>query len=203
MENILCSLKLLGNQMLFVLPFIVNGKWLSERNKDSHGKAERIIVTAVMVTNKHVTLQNKKVAISKIVSVLVPNMVTHQRVYDMLNLCNQLQLVLFQNLKLTERVMYFHSLRVHLHICHWKYLNLHYLTTKEWEWRFVDNMLKPIKTDMQPPPESTLKFVRCKCKSTTKYVCRKKLFMSETQFKIYDCVWRLQSCILWKFCGYH
>ena len=77
MENILCSLKLLGNQMLFVLPFIVNGKWLSERNKDSHGKAERIIVTAVMVTNKHVTLQNKKVAISKIVSVLVPNMVTH------------------------------------------------------------------------------------------------------------------------------
>ena len=53
--------------------------------------------------------------------------------------------------------MYFHSLRVHLHICHWKYLNLHYLTTKGWEWRFVDNIMKPIKTDMQPSPESRLK----------------------------------------------
>ena len=36
--------------------------------------------------------------------------------------------------------------------------------------------MKPIKTDMQPAPESTLKFVSCKCKSTSKTVCRKNLY---------------------------
>ena len=36
--------------------FIVNGKWFSERKKDSNDEAERIIVTAVMLANKHMTL---------------------------------------------------------------------------------------------------------------------------------------------------
>ena len=80
-----------------------------------------------------------------------------------------------ETLPRTQRVMYFHSLRVHLHICHWNYVNLHYLTPEEWDRRFVDNVLKPTKTDMQPALESRLKFVRCKCKSATKYVYRKNL----------------------------
>ena len=33
-----------------------NDKWSSERKKDSHDEAERIIVTAAMLTNKDVTL---------------------------------------------------------------------------------------------------------------------------------------------------
>ena len=36
-------------------------------------------------------------------------------------------------------------------------------------------MLKPIKTDMQPAPESVLKFVRCKYKSPSKSVSRTNL----------------------------
>ena len=36
--------------------FIVNGKWFSEKNKDSHDGVERILVTTAMVNNKHITL---------------------------------------------------------------------------------------------------------------------------------------------------
>ena len=80
-----------------------------------------------------------------------------------------------ETLSHAERAMYFHSLRVHLHVCQWKYLNLHCLKPEEWGWTFVGKVLKPNKTDMQPAPESRLKFVRCKCKSTTKSECPKNL----------------------------
>ena len=37
--------------------FVVNDKWFSQREKKySNDEAERIIVTAAMLTNKHVTL---------------------------------------------------------------------------------------------------------------------------------------------------
>ena len=42
-------------------------------------------------------------------------------------------------------------------------------------WTFVGKVLKPVKTDMQPAPESRLKFVHCKCKSTTKSTFYKNL----------------------------
>ena len=74
-----------------------------------------------------------------------------------------------------ERPMYFHSLRVHLQVCQWKYLNLHCLKPEEWEWTFVVKVLKPIKTDMQPTPKSILKFVSCKRKWTSKNVYRRNL----------------------------
>ena len=51
---------------------------------------------------------------------------------------------------------------------HFVGLSLKGLKPEEWVWRLVDKVLKPIKTDMQPVPESRLKFVRCKCKSTLK-----------------------------------
>ena len=37
-------------------------------------------------------------------------------------------------------------------------------------WTFVGKVLKQIRTDMQPAPESVLKFVRCKCKLSSKNV---------------------------------
>ena len=80
-----------------------------------------------------------------------------------------------ETLSPTERAMYLHSLRVHLQICQWKYLDLHCLKPEEWEWTFVGEVLKPIKTDMQSAQESILKFVRCKCKSTSKNVYRTNL----------------------------
>ena len=36
--------------------FIVNDKWFFERKKDSNDHSGSIIVTAAMLTNKHVTL---------------------------------------------------------------------------------------------------------------------------------------------------
>ena len=45
------------------------------------------------------------------------------------------------------------------------------LKPEEWGWTFVGKVLKPIKTDMEPALESVLKFVPCKCKSTSKKVC--------------------------------
>ena len=57
----------------------------------------------------------------------------------------------------------------------WKYLNPHSLKPEEWGWTFVGNVLKPIKTDMQPAPESVLKFVRCKCKLSSKNIRRTNL----------------------------
>ena len=62
-----------------------------------------------------------------------------------------------ETLRPTERAMYFHSLRVHLQVCQWKYLNLHSLKPEEWGWTFVVKVLKPIKTYMQPPPDGVRK----------------------------------------------
>ena len=40
-----------------MIVFVVNDKWFSEREKKySNNEAERIIVTAAMLTNKHITL---------------------------------------------------------------------------------------------------------------------------------------------------
>ena len=69
-----------------------------------------------------------------------------------------------------EHPMYFHLLRVHLRVCQWKYLNRYCLKPEEWEWSFIDKVLKPIKTDMQPAAESRLKF-----ELTSKNVCLKNI----------------------------
>ena len=58
-----------------------------------------------------------------------------------------------------ERTMYLHSLRVNLQVCQWKYFNLHDLKPEEYGWTFVGKMLQEIKTDLQPAPESRVKFV--------------------------------------------
>ena len=34
----------------------------------------------------------------------------------------------------SERASYYHSLRVHLQICQWKYLDIHVLQAEEWGW---------------------------------------------------------------------
>ena len=81
-----------------------------------------------------------------------------------------------ETLPLSERAMYFHSLRVYLEVCQWKYLNLHSLKPEKWGWTFAGKVLKPIKTDMQPAPESVWKFVRWKYTPTSKNVCCTNLY---------------------------
>ena len=53
----------------------------------------------------------------------------------------------------TERAAYQHSLRVHLQVCQWKYLNNHIVDPKEWGWCLQGGFLTPIKTDLDAAPE--------------------------------------------------
>ena len=77
--------------------------------------------------------------------------------------------VLEPGFPITEYAIYFQSIRVHLLSV--EDLNLHGLEPEGWGWKFVGKVLKSINTDMQPAPVSVLKFVRCKCNSTSKNVC--------------------------------
>ena len=40
-----------------------------------------------------------------------------------------------------------------------------------WGWKLDGSKLQPIMTDLEPAPESLLKFVRCKCKLSTTNPC--------------------------------
>ena len=71
----------------------------------------------------------------------------------------------------TERASFFHSLRVNVQVCQWKYLDQHIILADEWGWSFRNGTMVPIKTDIDPAPEWLLNFVRCKCKNTSKNPC--------------------------------
>lgn len=71
----------------------------------------------------------------------------------------------------TERAAYYHALRVHLQVSQWLNLDLHCLDPTQWGWKFENNHLVPIKTDIAPAPDFLLNYVRCKCKTTTKNPC--------------------------------
>lgn len=76
-----------------------------------------------------------------------------------------------QKLPPTERAAYYHALRVHLQLSIWSNLSNDILDAKQWGWELSGNQFKPILTDLDAAPEYLLKFVRCKCKSTTKNPC--------------------------------
>ena len=78
-----------------------------------------------------------------------------------------------QKLPPTERTAYFHSLRVHLQIIVWKRLSNGHddLNPQQWGWKLDGGALIPIMTDLDAAPERLLKFVRCKCKLTSKNPC--------------------------------
>ena len=78
-----------------------------------------------------------------------------------------------QKLPPTERAAFFHSLRVHLQVILWKKLvNDHDdLNPEQWGWKLDGTMFAPITTDLAAAPENYLKFVRCKCKLSSKNPC--------------------------------
>ena len=41
----------------------------------------------------------------------------------------------------------------------------------QWGWKAENTSLHPIMTDFDPAPEGLLKFIRCKCKLSTKNLC--------------------------------
>ena len=87
---------------------------------------------------------------------------------EMITTCARLQP---EKLPLTSRAIYYHALRVNLQVCQWKYLKNDCLNADEWGWKHENGMLVPVKTDQQPAPEWILKFVRCKCKTSSKNTC--------------------------------
>ena len=68
---------------------------------------------------------------------------------------------------------FLHGLRVHLQIITWKVLkNTEIeLMPDEWGWYWKGNQLFPIMTDLDVAPESLLKVIRCRCKSTSQNQC--------------------------------
>ena len=71
----------------------------------------------------------------------------------------------------TARATYYHSLRVHLQAILWKELEVNSINPTLWGWKLEDSMLHPVMTDVDPAPESLLKFVLCKCKVSTRNPC--------------------------------
>ena len=76
-----------------------------------------------------------------------------------------------QKLPPTERAAYFHSLRVHLQVILWKRLTNADLDPQQWGWKLNGAVLTPVMTDKEVAPESLLKFVRCKCKVSSRNTC--------------------------------
>ena len=75
--------------------------------------------------------------------------------------------------KITARAAFFHSLRVHLQVILWKkFVNDHDdLNPEQWGWKLDGTMFAPIMTDLAAAPENLQKFVRCKCKLSSKNPC--------------------------------
>ena len=76
-----------------------------------------------------------------------------------------------QTLSPTERAAHYHSLRVHLQVMIWKELSNNNLDPKRWGWKLEGSVFAPMMTDLAAAPDSLLKFVRCKCKLTSKNPC--------------------------------
>ncbi len=67
----------------------------------------------------------------------------------------------------TERGAFQHSLRVHLQVMIWKSLNVVHMEPCELGWFVENGRLSPVMTDMAPAPYDLLKYVRCKCKTSS------------------------------------
>ena len=73
----------------------------------------------------------------------------------------------------TERTAFYHGLSIHLQIITWKVLDNTEieLMPDEWGWYWKGNQLFPIMTNLDVAPESLLKVIRCRCKSTSQNQC--------------------------------
>ena len=60
-------------------------------------------------------------------------------------------------------------------VAQWKHLDLRCLAPTEWGWRVQNDLMEPIKTDLEPAPEWLLNVIRCNCKETTRKPCGSRL----------------------------
>ena len=45
------------------------------------------------------------------------------------------------------------------------------LDPKEWGWRKINDIIEPIKTDLEPAPAWLLQVIRCNCKVDSRHPC--------------------------------
>ena len=93
----------------------------------------------------------------------------YSRFLEMLTKCSKVEPC---ELRPTERAEYHHALRVHLQVAQWMTLDLHCLDLLKWGWKRKNEMLKPIKTNLEPAAECLLNFIRCNCQTSTKSPCK-------------------------------
>ena len=81
-----------------------------------------------------------------------------------------------EDLPPTSRAAYYHGLRVHHQIMVWSlFPTTVQFNPSEWGWSDHDNIMEPIKTDMDIAPETLKNVIRCRCRSTSKNPCSTKL----------------------------
>ena len=80
-------------------------------------------------------------------------------------------LLLPEQLPPTERSAYSHCIRVFLQVNYWSTLSFRNIDPQDWGWKLLDGRYSPIKTDLEVAPSHLLKFIRCKCKITSKNPC--------------------------------
>ena len=56
-----------------------------------------------------------------------------------------------------------------------KHLDLRCLAPTEWGWGVQNDLMEPIKADLEPAPEWLLNVIRCNCKQTTRKPCGSRL----------------------------
>ena len=85
------------------------------------------------------------------------------------------------NMPPTERAAYFHGLRAHYQIMCWSLIkdgedDFFSFEVCKWGWKtHKTGVLIPVKTDQPFAPDSLLKVIRCKCKTSTKNPCGTKI----------------------------
>ena len=76
-----------------------------------------------------------------------------------------------ENLPPTDRITYYHAIRVHLQVAQRKNLDLTCLNPPDQGWTLQKNSVVPVKTDLPAALDWLLQVTRCKCKTTTKHTC--------------------------------
>ena len=73
----------------------------------------------------------------------------HAKYIDMVTSRNVIQP---KNLPPAERATHYHALRVHLQVAQWKNLSLTCLDPDKRGWKENNEVMKPVKTDIEPAP---------------------------------------------------
>ena len=80
---------------------------------------------------------------------------------------------LVKKIQVFKETAHFHSLRVQFTVMLWKRLTHQDVEfePEQWGWKLDGTQLSLIMTDMEAGPEALLKFVRCKCKLSSRNPC--------------------------------